>query len=137
MKEPDLHVPFRTIVSQLVLDARIVLGMLGTGLVEQFWDGTGTTILSSKYMRQKPDLLSLWGPVPSRANTKGFVEFKIEAVSNNAGLSVISEDSLVRNHKQPLSTTLPQRQRTTVLGQKRRKNPGLQRFLPHAEGSRP
>jgi len=96
LREPDLHAPFRAIASKLVLDAHIVLGILDANLVEHFWDGNGTTILSSKYTKQKPDLLSLWGPVPNWAKTRSALEFRIEMIPNNAessvSLPVISED---------------------------------------------
>ena len=64
LKKTDLHAPFWAIAARLVLDAHIVLGMSGVDLAEHFWDGKGTAIISSQYMKQKPNLLSLWGTVP-------------------------------------------------------------------------
>jgi len=99
LREPDLHAPFCAIASKLVLDAHIVLGILAANLVEHFWDGNGTTILSRKYTKRKPDLLSLWGPVPNWAKMRSALEFKIETIPNNAessvSLPVISEDLLL------------------------------------------
>ena len=45
-------------------------------------------MISSKYTKRKPDLLSLWSSVPEWTKTRSPVEFKIESISNVGGSSL-------------------------------------------------